>query len=459
VRFFAPAGLTSNLDFVESIFGNAGDPHLPENDAALDVEHWTGHTGCVILAPHLVGLRAKDLGLPHIDDATERQKAQGMCWIEPYELYNKGKPFKITLRDERGIMVTILADNYFGYCKKEVKTQIGLSANLYGLAEEEHSGGALAFSTYSLGARFLPGSRMIGSEHRYSDALKLLGDSMSSHETGYATDKRFPNIHLIPEDTQIELATQEAKWTCRGQEQSLRILPGHVYVHPSGFKVRMQKHPTAPIFKLVGTVAEGTYCHKPSTVSGGGKSEISKSLNDAVIFGPIYIGSYEKDMAYVEQIIERDYAECIRPEMRETQLHSPARRVLSQERSLGSVVKLLTPNAELYTDEHNDFLEEIPNHVRAIVFSIKQSYRKSWGDDWKSHFTVDIVNGAPGHELKLDGRALVGSYLRVGLWKNGAWRTYKLRQDFIAADKVQMEDDITASTVVPASQITGLPDE
>jgi hypothetical protein len=49
--------LVSNLDFVEGIFGNAGDPHLPENDAALDVAHWTGHTGCVILAPHLVGVK------------------------------------------------------------------------------------------------------------------------------------------------------------------------------------------------------------------------------------------------------------------------------------------------------------------------------------------------------------------------------------------------------------------
>ena len=49
VRFFAPGNLVSNLDFVESIFGNGGDPNLPENDAGLDAEHWTGHTGCVIL--------------------------------------------------------------------------------------------------------------------------------------------------------------------------------------------------------------------------------------------------------------------------------------------------------------------------------------------------------------------------------------------------------------------------
>ena len=70
IRFFAPASLVSNLDFVEGIFGNGGDPYLPENDAALDVLHWTGHTGCVILAPHLVGIRKKDLGLPHADSAT-----------------------------------------------------------------------------------------------------------------------------------------------------------------------------------------------------------------------------------------------------------------------------------------------------------------------------------------------------------------------------------------------------
>ena len=73
IRFFAPGSLVSALDFVESIFGNAGNPYLPENDAALDVEHWTGHTGCVILAPHLTKLTKKELGLPPIEQATKRQ--------------------------------------------------------------------------------------------------------------------------------------------------------------------------------------------------------------------------------------------------------------------------------------------------------------------------------------------------------------------------------------------------
>ena len=94
--------------------------------------HWTGHTGCVIVAPHLAGIKKKDVGLPHEKDATERQRRDGMCWRDPDEPYNGGGAFKVACRDARGVMVTIIADNYYGYCKKEVKTQISFAANLYG---------------------------------------------------------------------------------------------------------------------------------------------------------------------------------------------------------------------------------------------------------------------------------------------------------------------------------------
>ncbi|MDD5322632.1 MAG: hypothetical protein PHD43_18860, partial [Methylococcales bacterium] len=76
--------------------------------------------------------------------------------------------------------------------------------------------------------------------------------------------------------------------------------------------------------------------------------------------------------------------------------------------------------------------------------------------NWREHFSVDMVNGYSGNELKFHGRKLIASYLRVGYDSNGAWRVFKLRQDFIASEKVQLEDDITASTVVPISQLTGL---
>eukprot|EP00961_Rhodomonas_salina_P151561 2040256-Rhodomonas_salina.2 len=108
VRFFVPGSCVSNLDFVESIFGNGDNPDLAENDAALDPgpppfflsspfrapssvhqQHWTGVTGAVILAPHLLGLNAKEMGLPHKKDATERQIKDGMFWEKEDDKYNR----------------------------------------------------------------------------------------------------------------------------------------------------------------------------------------------------------------------------------------------------------------------------------------------------------------------------------------------------------------------------------
>src|SRR5580704_1064891 len=200
IRFFAPGSLVSNLDFVEAIFGNGGDPYLPENDAALDAMHWTGHTGCVIVAPHLTGLKKKDLGLPQEKEATDRQRRDGMFWRDPDEAYNGGSSFKVACRDERGVMVTIIADNYYGYCKKEVKTQISFAANLYGLCEEEHAGGAIAFATYVLGQDFRAANAVSLKKATFRNAMHLLGPLAEQKPEGYAVDRRYPDILYAPED-------------------------------------------------------------------------------------------------------------------------------------------------------------------------------------------------------------------------------------------------------------------
>jgi hypothetical protein len=192
IRFFAPGSLAASLDFAESIFGNSGDPLIPENDATLDPLHWTGTTGCVILATHLVGLTKKELGLPSWDKASERQRREGMCWKVASEKYNDGKAFKISARDERGVIVSIIADNYFGYSKKEIKAQISYSANLLGLAEEEHSGGALVFPAYNLGTRFVPDTNLNSKGHSYAQVLRLMGDRLLPQEAGYARTPAFP---------------------------------------------------------------------------------------------------------------------------------------------------------------------------------------------------------------------------------------------------------------------------
>ena len=425
VRFFAPGCLVSNLDFVESIFGNAGDPYLPENDAGLDTEHWTGHTGCVILAPHLVRLRKKDVGLPHIDQATDLQKRDGMCWKDENELYNDGGAFKLTCRTDEGVIVTLIADNYFGYCKKEVKTQLSYAANLYGNVEEEHAGGAIVFPSYSLGDEFQADSQKANGS-TFADVARDYGELMDIQPEGYGIDKLHPNLIYIPEAARFRIATQSITWQRDGREQTIPIRAGKVYMTPSGYTVRMERHPGAPSWRLIGTMGEGTVCHKPCTVSGGGKSEISKSLVDYMLYGPIFVSDIEKDLDIVETIFNRDYSDRWRAEspIKPDYSTKRARPVLSSERSLGSVIKLLTPSVD-YTDEYNQWLASIPSYIYPIVFIIKRFYRPEWEGNWRERFSVDIVNGFPGHELKYGDRNLVGVYLRVGLYQSQVWRTLR----------------------------------
>ena len=285
MRFFAPGSLVSNLDFVEGIFGNGGDPYLPENDAALDAMHWTGHTGCVILAPHLAGILKKDLGLPHESEATERQRRDGMFWRDPHEAYNGGGAFKVACRDARGVMVTIIADNYYGYCKKEVKTQISFAANLYGLSEEEHAGGAIAFATYVLGQDFHAGRTRELEESRVRRRhASCSGPMVERKPEGYAVDARYPDILYVPEDARFSVLDGTIRWVKRRRGTKSDVCARETaYVLPSGFRVRMEKQSAGSAWRMVGARPRGTLCHKPCTVSGGGKSEISKSIANVIL--------------------------------------------------------------------------------------------------------------------------------------------------------------------------------
>ncbi|HVV71177.1 MAG TPA: hypothetical protein VHI52_06715, partial [Verrucomicrobiae bacterium] len=436
-----------------SIFGNGGDPGLPENDAGLDTEHWTGHTGCVILAPHLTKLTKKAVGLPHWDAATERQRRDGMCWKDEWEFYNGGQAFKLTCRDENGVIVTIIADNYYGYCKKEVKTQLSYAANLFGLCEEEHSGGALVLPSYDLGEDFSGELHVKAKGHSFAEALSLCPDCIDARPDGYGIDKKYPDIVYVPEDARFDLHKQRISWPGGANERSIKLLPDKVYVRPSGYKVRMLRPSKGRSWRLVGTVAEGLLCHKPCTVSGGGKSEISKPITDAILTGPVFVADFQRDFDQVQELLERDYSGRFKnPEKLDK------RPVLSSERSLGSVIKLLTPDERDYKQDYNQWLEAIPQHIKKLVFVVKRYYKPEWGSHWREHFSVDIINGAPANELKCHNRKLITTYLRVGFASDGSWRTFGLRTDFHPAVKLQMEDDITASAVVPAATVPTAPE-
>lgn len=452
IRFFAPGSLVSNLDFVEGIFGNGGDPYLPENNAALDVFHWTGHTGCVILAPHIVGLNKKALGLPHFDQATERQRRDGMCWRDEGEAYNGGRAFKMTARNSSGVTVTIIADNYYGYCKKEVKTQISFSANLSGLAEEEHAGGAIAFPSYVLGQEFYAGRTILLKKQQWEHSMKLLGERVAVKPEGYAVDRRFPDIFYVPGDVELHVNEGVVRWRRGGETHELTLRLNDTYVMPSGYRIRIEKQIAGTAWRLIGIRPDGTLIHKPCTVSGGGKSEISKSIANAILKGPVFVRDYHSDMDQVAAVLKRDFTDIFKKPRLEARTQRP---ILSLERSLGSVIKLLTASPD-YTDEYNQWLRGLSQTIRQLVFTVKRYYLPEWGEHWREHFTVDRINGYLGHELKFNNQKLLGNYLRVGFDPDGSWRIYKLRPDFNPAAKVQVEDDITASVTLPRESVPGI---
>jgi hypothetical protein len=451
IQFVVPGNLVSNLDFIERIFENAGDPHLAINDAGLDIDGWTGHTGYIVLAPHLTKLKKKALGLPHYDVATERQRRDGIYWETEDDLYNGGDAFKMTARDTEGVIVTIIADNYYGYCKKEVKTQISYAANLLGYAEEEHSGGALVYPRYDLGKFFSVATHLPTVKHTFDDLLKVLDDQIDVYPERYAIDRTHPDIVYVPEDVVIDTHKQTAEWKTGAGTFALELDPDQTYVVPSGYKVRLQHESNSGEWRLIGTQAEGTLCHKPSTVSGGGKSEISKPISDQIMYGPFFVADFAKDMDLVEEILNRNYEDRFKHLQPDD-----SRRILNPDRSLGSVIKLLTRSKTLYKPEYNDWLATIPHAIRQLVYVVKRYYRPEQGDDWRRGFSVDAVNGHQGNELKYNDEKLLTYYVRVGFTSDLHWRIFSLRSDYFPAAKVQLEDDITASAVVPESLLKHL---
>jgi hypothetical protein len=164
------------------------------------------------------------------------------------------------------------------------------------------------------------------------------------------------------------------------------------------------------------------------------------------------VQNFKKDFKAAVALLHHDYGNRYKTP---NEPGKTSRPLLDANRSLGSVIRLFTSNPS-YTDAYNEWLAAIPRSVRDLVFVIKRLYKSDWGDDWGDRFSVDLINGRSGNELIYHRQKMITRYLRVGFEEDGSWRTFGLRKDFAPAKKIQTEDDITASSVVPADQIEGL---
>ena len=298
-----------------------------------------------------------------------------------------------------------------------------------GNCEEEHAGGALVFRSYDLGEEFSGDAHVMRMGHSFTEMASLYG-AVDGHQAGGLRDRQKISGHHLCSGNVAFRSAQAKGFMGRRRNQ---IAAGQ-NLRPA-FRLQGANGKTAGanrLWRLVGFVAEGTLCHKPCTVSGGGKSEISKPITDAILTGPVFVADFKEDFDRVadvhrlritkDRFVHRDKAES-RPILCPGTLAGLGHQIADAGRRA-----ITNPNT---MPGSNPF----PNTSRNWFSWSNAITSRNGAPNWREHFSVDIINGIPGNELKFDNRKIVTTYLRVGFDSDGLWRTFGLRKDFHPVDE------------------------
>jgi hypothetical protein len=250
---------------------------------------------------------------------------------------------------------------------------------MLGMREEKHSGGTLAFPRYDLGDSFNYGKEF-GDSHGFENTTNCCSKSLNLQD-GFAIDNYFPTIVYLLEHGNFCLPELTISWEVGGKTVKLPLEFEEVYILPSGYRITLKK-PDGRYgrWKIIGTAACGIFCYKPATVSGGGKSEIAKPIDEFILTGPTIVFEYDKDRKLAQEIFQKDCSRRFRDNSR-----TDSRSIWDPKRSLGSVIKLLTPNY-YYSDTCNSWLKSILQHILELIFTIKR-FGKNFGEsDWQQFF-------------------------------------------------------------------------
>ncbi len=140
--------------------------------------------------------------------------------------------------------------------------------------------------------------------------MRWLGDRVEVKPERYAVDRQFPEHLLCPGERRVQRARRRrSNGSCpTAQSHQLTLRADETYVLPWGTKIRLEKQIDGTAWRLVASRADGMLCHKPCTVSGGGKSEISKSIGSIVLKGPVFVTDFHRDIEQVAEILAKDFS-------------------------------------------------------------------------------------------------------------------------------------------------------
>ena len=125
---------------------------------------------------------------------------------------------------------------------------------------------------------------------RFHDALRLLGPLAELKPEGYAVDRQYPDIFYVPEDAEFSVREGSVRWKCDEAERRL-ALRADDHLRPS----QRISPADGEAIRRIGVEAGGRAASRHAvpqtcTVSGGGKSEISKSIGNVILEGPVFVG-------------------------------------------------------------------------------------------------------------------------------------------------------------------------
>jgi len=90
-----------------------------------------------------------------------------------------------------------------------------------------------------------------------------------------------------------------------------------------------------------------------------------------VVYGPIYVADWERDLDLVEKILEQDWSVRFLAQFKPITTGAIPRKLLSPDRTLGSGYQMMTPSPGEFTDKTNTCSSRFHN-IRSLVFFIKR---------------------------------------------------------------------------------------
>jgi len=222
-----------------------------------------------------------------------------------------------------------------------------------------------------------------------------------------------------------------------------------------GIQVHMEKPSDGAPGELIGVGRGRALSCTACTVSGGGNSGRSQADHRRHLAGPVFVRRFQRDFDRVARV---DQAGVTRDASSDRRNENPTRRpVLSFRPFARSVIKLLTPASREYHREYNGLAPLHSAVHQGTGLRGQARLQPDWGENWRDHFSVNVINGTPGNELKCDNRQahhhLTSASVTTPMAPGGS---SACRKDFHPAAKLQLEDDITASSVFSIDRLKGL---